>query len=311
MELRHLRYFKAVAELLNFSRAAERLRVAQPALSRQIKALEDELGAQLLDRNRVRVQLTDAGRTFYAHTCKVLAEVDLAVAAVQEVTAGTGGELILCNDWRLGSDFVPATIAAFQAQHPRAEVTLRDLRLHEQLPALRARRAHLGFLVRDVPGARTDLESLLVLESNLVVVLSAKHRLAGASLVKLADLADDTWVMIDPEEAPDYRGFLIQLCRLRGFTPRFGRSADTLEGVLGRVASGYGVALTLEHTLPRPSPLLRFLPTDCAPIELCAVWHRLETSTLLRDYLAILRQHVEQAGTVAPSRVSKRPEASR
>jgi len=91
MELRHLRYFKAVAERLSFSRAAEELRVAQPALSRQVKALEEELGARLLDRNRVRVQLTDAGRTFYAHTCKVLAQVDVAVAATKDTATGWAG----------------------------------------------------------------------------------------------------------------------------------------------------------------------------------------------------------------------------
>jgi DNA-binding transcriptional LysR family regulator len=130
MELRHLRYFKAVAELLNFSRAAEQLRVAQPALSRQIQALEAELGARLLDRNRVSVRLTDAGRTFYSHTCKVLAQVDMATAAVRDVIDGSGGKLIICNDWRLASEFVPVTVAKFQAKHPQTEVVLRDLNNH-------------------------------------------------------------------------------------------------------------------------------------------------------------------------------------
>src|SRR5574343_1678507 len=102
MELRHLRYFKAVAELLNFSRAAEQLRVTQPALSRQIRALEEELGATLLDRNHARVLLTDAGRAYYTHTCKILAQVDMAAEAVKEVNEGSGGELIVCNDWHLG-----------------------------------------------------------------------------------------------------------------------------------------------------------------------------------------------------------------
>ena len=149
MELRHLRYFQAVAELLNFSRAAERLHVAQPSLSLQIRDLEAELGTQLFDRNRVHVQLTDAGRTFYAHTSKILAQISVAVASVHDTTTGVGGELILCNDWRLSTDLVPATIAEFRAQHPRVEVQLIDLPVHKQLAALRAHRAHLGFLPRE------------------------------------------------------------------------------------------------------------------------------------------------------------------
>ena len=115
MELRHLRYFKAVAELLNFSRAAEQMRVAQPALSRQIRALEDELGTRLLDRHR-GVRLTDAGRTFYTQTCKILAQVDIAIAAVREPPDRTGGELIVCNDWRISGHFLPAAVSEFHRQ---------------------------------------------------------------------------------------------------------------------------------------------------------------------------------------------------
>lgn len=173
MELRHLRYFKAVAELLNFSRAAEKLRVAQPALSRQVRNLEDELGVRLLDRNRVRVQLTDAGRTFYTHTCKVLAQVDMAVASVQEAVAGIGGEFIICNDWRLSNRFVLGAIAEFRMRYPRVEVTLNDLHIHEQVTALRTRQAHLGFVIAREFAADDELETLGILTSELMVVVAS------------------------------------------------------------------------------------------------------------------------------------------
>lgn len=299
MELRHLRSFSAVAELLNFSRAAEKLHVAQPALSRQVQALEGELGVQLFERSRMGVRLTDAGRTFYPHACKVLAEVDIGVAAVREVDDGVGGELIICNDWRLGSDLVPPTIAEFHATHPRATVTLRDLRLHEQLPALRAGKAHLGFVVRDVASVRDEIASLPVLRSPLVAVLPARHPRAEAGHVKLAELATETWTVIDEREAAGYRTFLTQLCRLSGFAPRFGTSSSTLEGFLGRIASGLGIGLLPAHIVPRAAPMLRSVATDCEPVELCAVWNRRDRSLLLRDYLAILRAHL--AGRRAPS----------
>ena len=133
MELRHLRYFAAVAETLNFTRAAERLRVAQPALSRQIQALEDELGTKLFDRNRQRVLLTDAGQLFHGHAQKILNQVDLATLAVREVANGAEGELRLGQDWRLPASLVSEAIAEYRRNYPRVEVVVRDLPMGEQI----------------------------------------------------------------------------------------------------------------------------------------------------------------------------------
>ena len=288
MELRHLRYFRAVAELLNFSRAAEKLRVAQPALSRQIRALEDELGVRLFDRDR-GVQMTDAGRIFFRQTVKILAQVEVAVAEVRAVTADNGmGELIVCNDWRLAGNFVPEVVADFHRQFPRAEVTLRDLRFHDQLAALRSRRAHLGFVVRSVLGRVGELETLLVLRTRLMLVLPARHPRARERTVRMADLAGEKWVTLDEKEAPGYRAFVTQLARLSGFVPKFGQAATAFEGLVARVAMGYGVALTLENLAPRQNRLVRVVASDIEPLELCAVWHRREKSPLLQGFLKIL-----------------------
>jgi LysR family transcriptional regulator, benzoate and cis,cis-muconate-responsive activator of ben and cat genes len=291
MELRHLRYFKAVAELLNFSRAAERLRVAQPALSRQIRSLEDELGVKLFVREPAGAQLTDAGRVFYTHTCKILAQVDLAAGAAQEAARGRGGELIICNEWRVAGQFVPAAVAEFRRRVPRAEVILHDLRFHDQLAALRGRRVHVGFLVRNILGRATDLESMLVLRARLMVVLPAGHPRAGDSMVRLIDLADESWALLDEKEAPGYHTFLTQICRVAGFTPRVGPIASTPEGLIGRAAAAGAVALTLESHAPHHNHLVRVLPLDVLPLELCAVWHRLEKSPLLQRFLDVVREH--------------------
>lgn len=291
MELRHLRYFQAIAELLNFSRAAERLHVAQPALSRQIRDLEAELGVQLFDRNRVRVQLTDAGRTFYAHTCKVLAQIDVAVASVHDTTSGDGGELILCNDWRLSTDLIPTTIAEFRAQHPRVEVQLVDLPVHQQLAALRAHRAHLGFLPREEIVTRGDLDCLHVSSFEVLLVVSAEHRLASRAQVAIAELRDERWIRMNSRPNDGYNTFVAQICRLAGFTPDFHGEAATSQAFEAMIASGGGIGI-LPDTMAAPQkPLLRFLRTDCASVEVCAVWSKTETSLLLRQYLAGLRQH--------------------
>ncbi len=290
MELRHLRYFKAVADHLNFSRAAEQLHVAQPALSRQIQAAEDELGTKLFERNRVSVRLTDAGRVFYRWACKILAEVDMATAAVREVSEGSGGILVISNDWHLGSDFIAGTLAEFRARYPCIEVVIHDRKISDQVALLRSRRVHLGFIIRDMPGVKSDLQMLFLRRSRLLLALPVRHRLARRTSVRLAELADETWLTLDPQESPAYSQYLTRLCRLAGFTPQLGEHATTPEGIIGRVASGYGIALMPEHIELPANRHLRYVPTDCPPLELCAAWHRDEQSGLLKRYLTILRQ---------------------
>lgn len=297
MELRHLRYFKAVAEHLNFSRAAEQLHVAQPALSRQIRAVEDELGARLLERNRVSVRLTDAGRTFYGQTCKILAQVDMAMAAVREVAEGTGGELIISNDWHFGGDLISGVLAEFRTLYPRIEVVLQDRKIPDQVALLRSRRVHLGFVVRDMLGARTDLETLFVRRSRLLLALPARHRHARRESIRLAELADETWLTLDQHETPAYTQFLTKLCRFAGFAPLLGESAPTPEGLIGRIASGYGIALMPEHISLPSNRYLRLIPTDCSPLELCAAWHRDEKSELLSKFISVLRKHLSRPAT--------------
>jgi DNA-binding transcriptional LysR family regulator len=292
MELRHLRYFHAVAELLNFSRAAERLHVAQPALSRQIRDLEQELGVRLFDRNRVRVQLTDAGRTFRSHAAKVLAQVDVAVGAVRATARGAGGQLVICSDWRLSIGLIPETIAAFRARYPQVEVSLTDLPMHRQLAALRAHRAHIGFLPVEEIASRGDLDALPILQAEMLAVVGAAHPLAHRRSVAIAELRNEPWVRLTGDHADGYRTYVSQICRLAGCAPVFGpQQASSLEALFTMVGTGFGIALLPDFLRASRHPLIRFLHTDCNPIELCAVWPRAGDSLLLRQYLEVLRQH--------------------
>lgn len=292
MELRHLRYFCAVAETLNFTRAAERLRVAQPALSRQIKALEDELGTRLLDRNRQRVELTDAGRLFLGHTHKILAQVDLATLAVREVRGGEEGELRLGHDWRLPTALVSQAVAEYRRQFPRVEIALRDLQMGEQLAALHSRKIHLGFIAASLLGPDPQLASRRLHHTEIVAIVPPDHPLAGRRKVRLAELKDEEWIQLTTTDN-GYRTFLQQLCRTAGFAPRFGRSATQPAAIAGLVAAGMGVALIPRNALP-PQPLdIAVLTTDCDPIDLCAVWNERDHSPLLKNFLAILEKLVK------------------
>src|SRR5690606_30316000 len=148
-----------------------------------------------------------------------------------------GAELIVCNDWRLAGRFVPGAVAEFHERFPRAEVTLRDLRFHDQIAAVRARRAHPGFVVRTGLGRHPELEVMLVLRARVMALLPARHPRAAAREIRLAELARDAWVTLDEKEAPGYEAYLNHLCRLSGFTPKVGKSASTPEGLIGRVAA--------------------------------------------------------------------------
>ncbi len=300
MELRHLRYFKAVAELLNFTRAAESLRVAQPALSRQVRNLEDELGVRLLDRNRVHVQLTDAGRTFYAHASKVLAQVDLAVASVRDTTRGVGGRLLISNDWRLSIHVIPETVAAFRKLYPGVEVELVDLPLSQQLATLRAGRAHLCFQPRESIPARGDFATLPILHTRIGLITARTHPLARRRSVRLADLRDQTFIRLTEDHNHDHHAYLVKMCRTAGFSPIIGtQQASSLEALLAHVGSGFGVTLLPDFVCPPAHPLVSTVRTDCPEVELCAVWLRTETSLLLAHYLEILRERTQMPEAAA------------
>jgi DNA-binding transcriptional LysR family regulator len=294
MELRQLRYFKGVAELLNFSRAAEQLRVAQSALSRQIQALEHEVGATLLNRDRSHVALTDAGRAFYASTCKLLLHVDVAVTEARQIARGATGELVVGTDWRVDAKFVSAAIEEFRRQHERVEIMVRDAGFKEQIAMLRKGEAHVGFIAREFIGKPGELQFFPIQRVFINAIVPVGHPFAQRKQVRLADLAREKWVDLTEKEAAGFRAYFVQQCRIRGFVPRWARAAGTLDGLFGHVASGYGITASPDHVRPRAGLPLCLVRTDCPPVEFGAVWRADNRSPLLEQFLAVLRRQVAQ-----------------
>ncbi len=288
MELQQLRCFAAVARHLNFSRAAEEMHLTQPTLSRAIQALETELGVRLFERNRQCVLATDAGRALFARTEKILAEMDMAVHAVRAVAAGEGGELIVGRDWRMSFGFMQDSIAEFHRRQPQAEVTLLDLLVHELLGALRARKIHLAFVPSEFVSLDDRMERLQVQTCAVAVVLPARDKLARRRRVALRELAQKTW-MVPASPGPGYKTFFARICRQAGFTPNYGKTATTAEGMLSQIAAGYGVSLLPRAALPKLGRSLRAVSVDCEPLTLQAVWLRDTHSLLLDRYLDVLR----------------------
>lgn len=297
MELRHLRYFAAVAETLNFSRAAEHLRVAQPALSRQIRQLEEEIGVSLIDRHHSPVQLTDAGRIFHARVEKLLMQVDIAVTAAQEAARGHDGTLVICGDWWLGCGVVPESVADFRRCFPRIDFELRELPLYEQIRALHQGHIHLGFVPRRHLAAHEELEYMVVVESEWMLLVPVDHPLARQTAVRLVDLKKERFLWFENATVRTYRDAIVQLCRLARFSPLFGKRSASRESMFAQAASGYGVVLAPRSTLPLSHPSLRYVTTDCAPMELCAVWRRDDPSIPLKRFLETVKTHLRNTGT--------------
>jgi LysR family transcriptional regulator, benzoate and cis,cis-muconate-responsive activator of ben and cat genes len=290
MELRHLRYFKAVADTLSFSRAAEHLRVAQPAVSRQIVALEEEIGCPLFLRTTSRVRLTDAGRHFHKEVDRLLGQLALAVTAAQEIGKGHGDALNLGSDWRVLFPQIPEAVVRHRATHPQISVNFIEIPIHLQIDALREGRIHVGFVHKALVASRPDLESLPLFKADMKLIVSTRHRLAGERAVAMKDLNKELWLKLDEKTHPGYRLVLTQLCHEALFTPKFGRVSNSIDGMLARVAMDEGVCILPTSLIMRPHAGLRFIETDCQPFEFYAIWLKDSPAEPRTGFLKTLRQ---------------------
>jgi DNA-binding transcriptional LysR family regulator len=244
MELRHLRYFIAVAEELNFTRAAERLHIGQPPLSHAIQMLEADVGAQLFERTKRWVRMTEAGRLFLDDARRILALAEQAADTARRAQRGEAGEL------RIGFTFsTPLTplfatvINRYRQQFPAVSLTLHEMATLPQLDALAQRTLDLGF-VRPTDIATPDDITLTTLrEDPLVAVLPAALPLARKKTIAIGELKDMPFVMYPPNAGTGIYPQIFRLCRAAGFVPRIGQVAGEASTIIGLVAAGCGVSV--------------------------------------------------------------------
>jgi DNA-binding transcriptional LysR family regulator len=294
MELRHLRYFVAVAEELNFTRAAAKLRLAQPSLTRQIHNLEEELGVRLLDRTRNQVSLTEEGRSFLVDARRLVALSLESVKAVQRFSRGESGQLNLGYLFKFNFDLLPATLATFYQACPEIAVNLFDMSPAEQLRALEARKIDLGFVGLRPPAATRNAAALAwecVARHDVVVVLPARHPLAKKGRIKITDLKSEFFVAMSEETHPGSRDGLSGLCQEAGFTPRILQDVDLESGLMTFVAEGLGVTLAREQirNLPHRGVVFRRL-ASAVKADYWIAWHREHRSQALCQYIEIVKK---------------------
>src|SRR5580698_8790073 len=243
MELRHLRYFVTAAEEQHFGRAAERLRVAQPALSRQIQDLEDEIGCQLFDRLPRGVKINAAGKSFLEDARRILQQVNEATTRAARVARGQSGTLRVgfaeSASWH---GVVPDSFRQFRERQPDAELQLNPLSSLEQVEAVRSGRLDAGF-VFDFPKADRELDHVRVASHNLILAAPKGHPVTKLKKLLLRDMADTAFVWFPRRQSPAYYDRLMYACFRGGLkTPHIVQEAQDQATILSLVTCRLGVA---------------------------------------------------------------------
>jgi DNA-binding transcriptional LysR family regulator len=291
-ELRHLRYFVAVAEELNFSRAAKRLHMAQPPLSVAIRKLEQEIGATLFNRSSHGVTLTEAGSALLPGARRALAEASAAVAAAQRASAGELGSLRVGYNWSAGFETLPALGKAFAHHHPDVELLTEEMRPNRMLGALRSGTIDVAIALHPEIGDGLSYE--LVRREPVVAVLSSGHPLAREEAIGLDALADE-FLLFPRELAPRLHDFYVDLCRRAGFEPKQGRESSRTRWTLGTWDESTAALL--------PQSVSSGLPEGAVAIPLSEAARTLETQLVWRsdDTRASLSAFIElSSGVFAP-----------
>ena len=293
MELRHLRYFVAIGEEQHYGRAAHRLRVAQPALSRQIQDLEEELGFNLFDRLPRGVRLNSAGKLFLEDARRILQEISEAALRAGRVARGRSGTLRVGftenSCWR---GVVPESFRRFRELQPDAELQLQPSASVEQIEAIRSGRLDAGFL-NFMPKSDPELDQLLVAIQHVELAAPKGHPLTRLKKVRLRDLTDAPFVWFPRWPSPAFYDRMMHACYRGGLkSPRIIQEGLNEATILSLVSSGLGVGWVLGTARWRCPETVVVLPVvDLKmPLTLALAWRRDNTSPLLANFIGDVRR---------------------
>jgi LysR family transcriptional regulator, benzoate and cis,cis-muconate-responsive activator of ben and cat genes len=285
MELRHLRYFIAVAEQENVSHAALKLHVSQPGISRQIHDLEEEIGFQLFERSAKSLRLTNAGRKFLDEARAVLRRADEAVRNARAVAGAGDGEIHVGYAPSLTIQILPRALRTFQAKFPGTRVALHDLSTEEMLSGLRAGKLQVTLMVRPPRKMLRGLQFRELARYPLCAAFAPKHPLARSKTVRLAQLAGEPLIAYSRKDYPEYHDILDEL--FAGVRkPRVAEEHDGITSVIAAVESSRGFALVPKCVQFMAGPRVKLVPLDPSPspVPVGAAWKK-ETETV-RQFIA-------------------------
>ncbi len=293
MELRHVRYFLAVAEYRNFRRAAEQLHIAQPPLSRQIRQLEEDLGVTLFTRNKRRVELTKAGQAFLEEARKLIVQAGHAAQAARHAQKGESGVVRIGVASGLGAA-VSKVVFQHREHWPAVEVECKDIFSTQQNEALKNGEIDVGFLRPPVDQLHLDCYRLF--EEEFVVVLPKTHRLAKRRNLKLKDVADEPLIIFDRNFSSGLYDKILGLYNRQGLTPHLTLTHVEAHEEAGAImiASGKGIFVGAGATVNRSVAGLELatirLNEPEAKIDVCAAWRKGEDSAVTLSFLESVRR---------------------
>jgi DNA-binding transcriptional LysR family regulator len=299
MELRHLRYFVAVAEELSLRRAARRLHVSQPALSVQIRDLEEELGLKLFERSSQGIQLTEAGRVFLIGVRRALAATKQAVTQAQEAAKGERGGLVIGSLGPLTSSFLPVALARFREQRPLVEATALHMNNRAQVEAVLNGSIMLGIGYFDSALDEDEREQLctrLLLRSAVGIACSKHRRLPKRAMPRLRDFRHDKFISFDPEYGYGYEQWVRRLCQRFGrFEPEIEALANSPDSLVSMVAAGRGVFVGPEIVRRWTAAIDFYLLTELeSQFELFAIWKKQsQVAPTIFKFIEVLQEAIK------------------
>lgn len=290
MELRHLKYFVAVAEELNFRRAAERLFMEQPPLSRQIRQLEDELGVELFQRSRQGVSLTVAGRAFLDEARLALAQTERAAHIARQAGEAQQTKLVIGFSICVFNRLLSNVIQTFREVAPTVSISLTEVSTPGQVQAIATGDIDVGFV--DLPIDHPNIQFETVLTEQLVAVLPLEHPLAALPEIPLHALANEPFVLCSEQVKPDFYHQIVRLCEQAGFQPNVVQEATPPEVVVSFVEAGVGVSLVASGVQTRHSArvVYRAIAESTPQLEIAVAWRKQHQSPILSQFLEVVRQ---------------------
>jgi DNA-binding transcriptional LysR family regulator len=296
MELKHLTSFVAVAEQLSFVRAANQLHISQPALTGQIQKLEEELGVQLLARNKRTVRLTEVGKIFLVEAGATLARARQAADRAQKAARGEVGTLRISFVSSAALEVVPRIVVQFRKQYPDVTLDLTNLQTVGQVHELLEKTVDIGFL--RLPLSNEQLNITVIDREDFVMILEKGHRFAKTQRLRLAQLKDEPFVAYGRRWAPGFFDLVMQMCAREGFSPNIIQETGEMHTAISLVAAGAGVAILPKSVALAQSGniVVKPLPKTAGYSEIALATRADNDSSLVRSFVSVARRVCKMIG---------------
>lgn len=294
MELRHLRYFVAVADEMSITKAAKQLHLAQPSLTRQVKNLEAELHVALFRRDNKRLELTEEGQFFLVRARRLLSQAELDVDDLRSHGRGESKPLKIGYMLDMQYDLLPITLSAFRKVWPKVSLNLMEMTAAEQIQALHRNKIQIGFVREPGVPSLVGLQNEVITKCKMMAVVPDTHPLKENAPIRLKDLANKAFISLSEDDYPGSREWLNRVCNEAGFTPNVTHESNSTSTMIHLVALEMGVALLPQSCQRLPHGGAEFHPLDeVVYSKTHLLWRKEDFSEPLKHYISIVSDRFE------------------